>query len=150
MPWYVRYAHRRRNCPRTVCASARVLQLHCHVGSQALRCMHDLKVTLCSPGQGTGSLGTLIADEPCAFHTLRHQSNFRSAPESSARIFLALATVDSAAIPSGNPGPETCAKCAWFVARHAIITNARAAARTDGCEGCCVWRCSRRLMRARE
>ena len=42
MSRYVRYAHRRQNCPRTVCASARVLQLHCmsearHYGACATR-----------------------------------------------------------------------------------------------------------------
>ena len=49
---------------------------------------------------------TYFRDEPCAFRTFRHQSNFLSAAESSARRIHAL---DSAAIFSGNSGPETCA-----------------------------------------
>ena len=48
----------------------------------------------------------MIPDEPCAFRTFRHQSNFLSASESSARRIHAL---DSEAIFSGNSAPETCA-----------------------------------------
>ena len=62
--------------------------------SATLPCRDDLKnAELELPGLQAGYVsreGPTMIDEPCAFRTLRHQSNFLSAPESSARRILAL------------------------------------------------------------